>query len=203
MTDDEAVCDDVSWQLDEWVGLADEIDKDWLAHARSVYREPRRTPRSSTRRRPRPSRRKPLWIGMNAPTNETLSPTAEAARKQLVRRYGARTEVGWWFLRRGDERLVSPGQGLVLVNHATDRAEPHGNALAGPPAKVVRVDAGDRQHPPVAFYIEDPILEPRRFADVRRAVENAGATVDWDAAIQPGQVGDAVYALWYTDGSLT
>ncbi|WP_422733380.1 hypothetical protein ACN26Y_21450 [Micromonospora sp. WMMD558] len=202
VTDDETVCDAVSEQLDIWVGLADEIDDEWLAHARKVYREPRRTPRIPTRRMPTPNRAKPLWIGTSVPTDDGLSRAAEETFQQVKRRHGHGAEVNWWRLRRGDERKVLPGHVLVLVTLAPDREEPHGNASAWPPAVVVRVEPGNRRDRPVAFFVRDPNLRPRRFSEVRRAVESAGGAVELDAPVASGSVADAVYALWFREADM-
>lgn len=199
VSDDPDLCEQVSEQLDRWSAIADDLDAAWITHARKVFRRDR-GPRSKREpRRPQPSRTEPLWISVYYDDGAELSAAGQRAYEALQAQHGPDIVIWWWTLPPGEDTVVRRGQSVVLVRTNVDALEwPHGNAIAEPPALVIRVQPGHGDERPVAFLASDADMAPSkvRLAAVRRAVREAGGTLSLDEPLPRGNAANAVHDLW-------
>lgn len=191
VTDDEGLCAQVAEQLDVWQAESDEIDAEWLVHARAVYRPPVAAPL------PRAHRRLPrLWVGMAVNETTALPSKAAVVAKRLEQRHGRGTVLPWR-MNRGDEQAVRHGDEVVVVDVGAIEQKPRRTSRAWSPARVARVVTEPRRHP-VAFLVwshSDP--ETRTFAEVEEAVQAAGGSIDWDKPFEAySSAAKALRELW-------
>ncbi|MFG2064687.1 hypothetical protein ACGFIK_25080 [Micromonospora sp. NPDC048871] len=165
VTDDAGLCDQVAEQLDVWQARSEEIDQAWLKRARSIYRPPVSVP--APRRPKQPPR---LWLGMAVAETAALPPQAIAVVERLDQRHG-QGSVFPWRMNPGDDKLVHPGDEVVLVDVGPVERKPRKNSRVWPPATVARVVSDRRAPVAVLVWHQHPDgMGSRTFAEVEETV---------------------------------
>ncbi|MFJ5664940.1 phospholipase D family protein [Micromonospora sp. LA-10] len=191
VTDDSGMCAQVADQLDVWQAESDEIDANWLVHARTVYRPPAVAPRPRTHRRlPR------LWVGMAVNETTALPGKAAVVAERLEQRHGRGT-VFPWCMYRGDELTVRQGDDVIIVDVGAVEQKPRRNSRTWPPARVARVVTEPRRRPVALLVWSQSEPESRTFTEVEKAVQAAGGRIDWDKPFQAhSPAAKALRKLW-------